>query len=59
MAEQNKAWVQIRTFDGLHLNLDPHDREPSQAVDQVNLVATHEGMLQTRGGFRFVVFEDD
>jgi hypothetical protein len=59
MAEQNRAWVQIRDFQGLNLNIDPHDREPTQAVDQVNVTSTHEGQLRTRGGFRFVVFEDD
>ena len=59
MAEQNKAWVQIRDFKGVFLSTDAHDRDPSQAVDQVNLVCWQEGQLQTRGGFRFVTFEDD
>ncbi len=59
MADQNRSWVQVREFKGLVLSTDAHDRDPSQAADQVNLACLQDGQLQTRGGFRFVTFEDD
>jgi len=59
MAEQNRAWVQIRDFQGINLNADPQDLPPGQAVDQVNVTCLKEGQIETRGGFRFVEFEDD
>lgn len=59
MADQTRASIPIRDFTGLNLNTDSRDQEPGQAVDQVNMTCQQEGMLQTRGGFRFIAFEDD
>lgn len=59
MSKQERTETRIRTFSGLALGTDPHDLEPGQAVEQVNVVTSNDGEMQTRKGFRFVRFEDD
>lgn len=59
MSKQERSEVRIRTFQGLVLSTDPHDLEPGQAVEQVNMIITNDGEMQTRKGYRFVSFEDD
>lgn len=59
MADKQRAVIPIRDFGGLVLTTDPHDRQPGQAADQVNITCVRAGQLDTRGGFRFVSFEDD
>jgi hypothetical protein len=49
--------VVVMAFPGLVLDVDPHDVEPGQAVEQENVMSDRKGMLRTRPGLRRVEFD--
>ena len=59
MGQPAKTQVQIRDFQGMASNFDPHDVQPGAAVLQVNVMTLRRGELMTRRGLKELVFEDD
>lgn len=50
--------IEIDQFKGLVTSTDPFNIPTGAAVDQVNLVATDEGSLTARLGYKPVKFEE-
>ncbi len=53
------AKVEILDFPGILFDIDPHDLPKGAAEDQVNAVSYDSAELQSRRGFRYVIFEGE
>ena len=52
-----KAIIDLRTFNGMSLHIDPEDLGDGAAEEQVNITSDKVGQLTVRGGYREVTFE--
>lgn len=55
--DKPKVSVECRDFGGIQLSADPHDLQPGEAADQVNIQSNRVGSMETRPGMRAVSFE--
>lgn len=56
MGQPAKVSVEVRDFQGLLDNQDPHDPETGAGERQVNLAVIRQGELQVRLGYRVLKF---
>lgn len=49
--------MEIRAFQGMSSNTDPHDLRPGQSAKQVNVAAVKLGELNVRRGLKELVYD--
>lgn len=57
MTPEAPARVEIKDFQGMATDIDPHDAPSGLAVVQVNLEGMKRGQAESRRGYRKVRFE--
>jgi len=59
MAQPAQTAVDVRQFQGMFSNADPHDLPPGMSVVQVNAAVIIVGQLQVRRGLRELKFDKE
>jgi hypothetical protein len=59
VAEVPKSAITIDDFPGLQLEVDEFSLPPGATHEQTNCTSEDIGVLKSRDGYRFVVFEND
>ena len=54
---QDGPRLEFQIFAGMFSNIDPHDLEPGQAQDQVNVWSPRAGELHVRPGIREMTYD--
>lgn len=57
MGQPAESAVEIRAFQGMSSNTDPHDLRPGQSAKQVNVAAVKLGELNVRRGLKELVYD--
>jgi len=59
MSEPAKSAVEIKDFNGMASNFDPHDLAPGVSREQINMNGLQRGQLECRRGTRIIQYDSN